>query len=87
MLMFGAAHILLLWWGDILWIYATTGFALLWFRRCRVRTLLVWSAVLMFVPLLLGRVPEVRNAILSVLPQPASKPAFNAELPGRVRRR
>ena len=80
MLMFGAAHILLLWWGDILWIYATTGFALLWFRRCRVRTLLVWSAVLTFVPLLLGRVPEVRQAILSVLPQPASKPAFNAEL-------
>jgi uncharacterized protein len=80
MLMFGFAHLLLLWWGDILWSYAVAGFGMLWFRRCGVRKLLVWSVALMFVPRLIGAVPEVRAAIMAVVPQPASDPAFNAEL-------
>jgi len=80
MVMFGAAHILLLWWGDVLWCYATVGFALLWFRRCRVRTLLVWSAILIFVPQIVGGLPGVRDALMSIVPHPASQPAFNAEM-------
>jgi uncharacterized protein len=80
MLMFGIAHVVLLWWGDVLWCYAITGFALLWFRRRGTRTLLVWSAVLIFVPRLAMSVPGVRDAILSVVPKPASAPAFNAEV-------
>jgi len=80
MLMFGAAHILLLWWGDVLWVYALIGFALLGFRRCRARTLLVWAAVLIFVPRILLGLPGVQGAIMSILPRPASEPAFNAEL-------
>lgn len=80
MLMFGVAHIVLLWWGDVLWSYAIIGLALLWFRRSGVRTLLVWSAVLIFVPRLVVGLPGVQDAINSVLPRPASQPAFNAEV-------
>jgi uncharacterized protein len=80
MLMFGAAHILLLWWGDVLWCYATVGFALLGFRRCRVRTLLVWSAILIFVPQIVGGLPGVRDAVMSIVPHPADRQAFNAEV-------
>jgi uncharacterized protein len=80
MLMFGAAHVLLLWWGDVLWCYAIVGFALLGFRRCRVRTLLVWSAILIFVPQLVSGLPGVSDAISSIAPRPADPKAFNAEL-------
>ncbi len=80
MLMFGVAHVVLLWWGDVLWCYAIVGFALLWFRRCGVRTLLVWSVVLIFVPRLVVSLPGVKEAIMSVVPGPASQPAFNAEM-------
>jgi uncharacterized protein len=80
MLMFGVAHIVLLWWGDVLWSYAIVGLALLWFRRCSVRTLLVWSAVLIFVPRLVVGLPGVQDAIHSVIPRPESQPAFNAEV-------
>ncbi|HWO25052.1 MAG TPA: DUF418 domain-containing protein [Kofleriaceae bacterium] len=80
MLMFGVAHILLLWWGDILWTYALVGFSLLWFRRYGVRALLAWAAILIFVPRLVVSVPEVRDAIMSVMPRPADEAAFNAEM-------
>lgn len=80
MLMFGAAHVLLLWWGDVLWPYAVTGFALLGFRRQRVRALLAWSAALIFVPQLVGTIPAVHDAIHSILPHPADPPRWNAEL-------
>ena len=80
MLAFGIAHLVLLWWGDILWSYALTGFALLWFRRSSVRALLVWSIVLIFVPQLIFQLPFVREAIGQVMPHPSSPPAFNAEL-------
>ncbi|HWU88899.1 MAG TPA: DUF418 domain-containing protein [Kofleriaceae bacterium] len=80
MLMFGVAHVVLLWWGDVLWCYAIVGLALLWFRRGGVRTLLVWSAVLIFVPRLVAGLPGVQDAIMSVVPRPASRPAFNADV-------
>jgi uncharacterized protein len=80
MFLFGVAHIVLLWWGDILWCYAVTGFALLWFRRTSVRALWIWAVVLSLIPQLIVHLPPVGDAIRSALPQPASQPAFNAEL-------
>lgn len=80
MLLFGAAHVLLLWWGDVLWIYGLTGFALLWFRRVRPRWLVVWGLALIFVPRVIAHIPAIREAISSVVPQPASPLAFNAEM-------
>jgi uncharacterized protein len=80
MMMFGFAHVVLLWWGDVLWSYALMGFMLLWFRRCGIRTLLVWSTFLIFVPRLAVDLPAVQDAITAVVPRPASQPAFNAEV-------
>ena len=55
LLAIGLTHGVLLWYGDILAVYALMGFALLLFRRRADRTLLVWSAVLLAaVPLALA---------------------------------
>ncbi len=43
--LFGATHIVLLWFGDILLFYSLIGFVAMWFRKRRVKTLLVWAAV------------------------------------------
>ncbi|NOK61936.1 MAG: DUF418 domain-containing protein [Chloroflexi bacterium AL-W] len=50
---FGFAHGVLLWIGDILLIYAVTGLALLlFFRNCKPRTLLIWAIILISLPLI-----------------------------------
>jgi uncharacterized protein len=60
LLMLGALHGILLWYGDILLTYAMLGFALLLFRRRTTRTVLVWAVVLTFVlPLALGTIPWI----------------------------
>ncbi len=46
LLTIGLIHGFLIWWGDILAIYAVVAVALLLFRRCKPRTLLIWSAAL-----------------------------------------
>jgi len=53
LLFFGVAHVVLLWDGDILVVYALVGFLLLLFRNRSPRALLRWAAVLLFVPLVL----------------------------------
>ncbi|WP_322924122.1 DUF418 domain-containing protein [Paenibacillus campi] len=50
---FGLLHITLIWSGDILTYYAVTGLLLLAFYKCRPRTLLIWSAILMVLSSLL----------------------------------
>jgi uncharacterized protein len=59
MLGFGLLHISLLWWGDILWTYAISGFLLLAFHRASNRTRLIAAALLTFVPGALLSFPEV----------------------------
>ena len=49
LLAIGVAHGVLLWYGDILVVYALLGLVLLLFRRRRDRTLLAWAAVLLVV--------------------------------------
>lgn len=51
--LFGALHVVLLWFGDILMIYAGTGFCAMWFRRRQIKTLLWWAGVLLGVAMLL----------------------------------
>lgn len=48
MILFGALHIALVWYGDILHVYALFGFALLLFRRASTKTLLIVGALLTF---------------------------------------
>lgn len=52
LLLFGVVHALV-WAGDILWLYAVVGFALIPFRRCRDRTLLVWIVALLAAPIVI----------------------------------
>ncbi|MEM8533373.1 MAG: DUF418 domain-containing protein [Chloroflexota bacterium] len=49
---FGFAHGVLLWIGDVLLTYAITGLVLLlFFRNCKPRTLLVWAIILTMIPI------------------------------------
>jgi len=51
---FGLIHGLLIWFGDILLVYALSGFMLLLFRKRRNKTLVVWAVIfLVLMPLLL----------------------------------
>ncbi len=50
LLMFGVLHVLLLWYGDILVVYALFGFVLVWFRRKSDRSVLLWAGVFMLLP-------------------------------------
>lgn len=49
LLVFGLAHFYLIWFGDILSMYAMTGMLLFFFRNCRIRTLIVWGVALLVV--------------------------------------
>ncbi len=51
---FGLIHAFLFWPGDILILYSVLGIALLLWRHARPRTLLIWVAVFLVVPLLLN---------------------------------
>jgi uncharacterized protein len=72
LLVFGAIHAFLIWWGDILLIYAAAGFLLLLFCRSSDDGLLVWSAVLYFFPAL----PAV--ASIFMMPGDPAEPARTA---------
>ena len=52
LLVFGLAHALLLWFGDILTVYAVFGFALIWFRNVSQRVLLRWALFFLASPML-----------------------------------
>lgn len=54
LLAFGCLHIGLLWYGDILVLYAVLGVVLLLFRNCKPRTLLRWVLVMLVLPVLLS---------------------------------
>ncbi len=51
--LFGLAHCLLLWEGDILLLYALIGCLLPLFRKCSDRSLLIWAVVLVLSPILI----------------------------------
>jgi uncharacterized protein len=53
LLLIGAAHLFLLWEGDILMLYALIGLLLPLFRKCSDRALLIWAAVLILSPILI----------------------------------
>ncbi len=69
LLLIGVAHMLLLWYGDILTVYAALGFVLLLFRHRADRTLLVWAAIfLVGVPIAVSGVPWILQAAGVTLP-------------------
>ncbi len=53
LLMFGLAHALFLWYGDILALYAAVAFVALWCRNLSGRILLIAAGILFFIPVAL----------------------------------
>lgn len=54
LLLIGSLHVLLIWWGDILHIYALLGLILLIFRQSSNKTLLIAAAICLAIPLQLA---------------------------------
>ncbi len=50
LLIIGSVHLFLVWLGDILTLYALLGFTLVWFRHFSDKRLLIWSGVLLLMP-------------------------------------
>lgn len=54
LILLGALHQFLFWWGDILVSYALGGFLLIPFRKRRNKTILIWALALMVAPVVAG---------------------------------
>ena len=50
MLIIGSVHLFLIWLGDILTLYALVGFTLVWFRHFSDKRLVIWTGVLLLMP-------------------------------------
>jgi uncharacterized protein len=77
----GAAHAFLIWWGDILLMYALMGFALLLFRRASEATVALWAMILYWLPIavLLGFFVMTAAGGQPVAPAPTPAPDALAE--------
>jgi uncharacterized protein len=51
LILIGGLHQLLFWWGDVLVTYALGGFLMIWFRKRKSKTILIWVLSLMFAPM------------------------------------
>ncbi len=71
LLLFGVAHILLLWPGDILVMYALFGFLLLLFRNSSARRQLIWAAIFISLPILITLLSYGMLWLGSMMPESA----------------
>lgn len=85
MLGFGALHVALLWWGDVLWTYAVAGFVLLAFHRASNRTRVIAAAILVLVPTAIMAYPEMRARAFGLLYPPDAWAAYARELLAAMR--
>lgn len=76
LMLFGIAHIVFLWAGDILLWYAILGFMLLLFRKVSDRGLLKWAIWLVLIPTLLISIFTLLALLASM--DPAAQEAFQA---------
>lgn len=56
LLLIGFAHLILIWSGDILMLYAAVGMTLPLFLRCKDKTLLLWALIFLAVPVIIDYV-------------------------------
>lgn len=77
LLLIGLGHLLLLWEGDILVLYALIGMLLPLFRKCSDKALLTWAAALILSPILIDIVKVLLHiktgAFLENIAQPIDK--------------
>ncbi len=75
LLIFGVIHLILMWMGDILTIYALTGFLAMWFRNAAAKTLRVWFIICLIIAfvwngafaIMPAEIPEVRAEVEPML--------------------
>lgn len=65
LLLIGLAHLILIWSGDILMLYAVVGMTLPLFKKCKGRTLLLWASGFLFVPVVVDYVCQFTGVYLS----------------------
>jgi uncharacterized protein len=83
LLVFGLAHVVLLWFGDILHLYALAGFFLMLFRKHGNQSLLRWSFALYWVPMVFATGFLVASWLGARMPMPP--PPTSAEIAGHFR--
>ena len=75
LLLFGLIHGLLIWFGDILLVYALDGFLLLLFRKRADKTLKIWAAIaLLLMPLMMTGMFIASQAGAKMPEMPGAKP-------------
>lgn len=65
LLLIGFAHLILIWSGDILMLYAAVGMILPLFLRCKDKTLLIWSGVFLTVPVVIDYICQFTGVYMS----------------------
>ena len=65
LLLIGFAHLMLIWSGDILMLYAAVGMLLPLFRKCKDTTIIIWAAVMLLLPVLVDFICEWTGIYLS----------------------
>ena len=65
LLLIGFAHLILIWSGDILMLYALVGMTLPLFLKCKDKTLLTWALLFLSVPVLIDYVCQFTGVYLS----------------------
>lgn len=69
----GVIHAFLIWVGDILIMYALIGFLLILFRKAKPRTLLIWTVVLLSIPVLFTFASSALVSLARVIPEGAQQ--------------
>ena len=84
LLFFGILHVGLLWNGDILILYALSGFVMTWFKKSSDKTILIWAIVFILLPVVLiaGLVGLIRFAML--IPEAADEIAAAFEMQDEI---
>ncbi|HWU89786.1 MAG TPA: DUF418 domain-containing protein [Kofleriaceae bacterium] len=83
----GALHVTVLWWGDVTWTYAVSGFGLLAFLRTSNRARIAWALGFTFVPfLVVMSIPEVFLGAVRVFLEPHEFRSHTAQMAAALHR-
>ena len=83
--LFGALHVAVLWWGDVLWTYAVAGFGLLAFHRASNRTRIIGAALLIIVPGAIMSLPGMHERAATLLFPANAWPVYTEQLLAAMR--